>query len=45
MGLCQVTDVPIIWDEIVQWGVTNLKGKDFRANFCKLVWWATIYHI
>lgn len=45
MGLCRVTDVPIIWDEIVQWGVTNLKGKGFRANFFKLVWWATIYHI
>jgi len=44
-GLFLVIDVPIIWNEIVQWEVTNLKGKGFRPTFCKMVLWATIYHI
>ena len=37
MGLHLVTDVPIIWDEIVQWGATNLEGKSFIITFCKMV--------
>ena len=33
MGLCLVNDVSIIWDEIVQPGVTILKGKVLELSF------------
>lgn len=45
IGLCLVADIPVSWEEILKWGIANLKGRGFRAILWKVVWRDSIYHI
>ena len=34
-----------MWEDLIAWGVRELKGNELRVIACKLSWWATVYHI
>lgn len=33
---CLVEDPNTVWEEVMEWGVTELKGKKCQDNLCKL---------
>lgn len=40
-----VHDPPIAWPEIMCMGVSDWRNKTLKANVCKLVWSAAVYHL
>uniref|UniRef100_A0A2N9EMM7 RING-type domain-containing protein n=1 Tax=Fagus sylvatica TaxID=28930 RepID=A0A2N9EMM7_FAGSY len=40
-----VLDASYKWDNLVVWGLGNLKGKSLRVLLCKLAWWSSVYHL
>ena len=45
MRLCLVSNWLFSWEDLIEWGFSNLKGKGMRSNICRLGLWATVYHI
>jgi hypothetical protein len=41
MKKCLVLDPPMVWEEIMCWGVKEWRNKSLKANVCKLAWSAT----
>lgn len=37
-------NIPTNWEELVSWGVRNIKGSS-RVSPCKLAWWSAVYHV
>ena len=35
----------VYWDDIVDWGEKNLKGRSMKAVVCKLAFGVSVYHI
>jgi hypothetical protein len=43
MCWCMIPNPKCCWDEVVSWGLHNLKGASVRAIICKLSWNAIMY--
>lgn len=42
---CMVGDPPLIWEEVMKWGITDLKGRSLNVSLCKLAFGAVVYHL
>jgi hypothetical protein len=42
---CDVENPKIIWDEVVEWGVEDEKGKTLRVILCILAFGTVVYRI
>jgi hypothetical protein len=40
-----VGDPPLIWEEVMKWGITDLKGRSLNVSLCKLAFGAVVYHL
>jgi hypothetical protein len=40
-----VDDPLVIWEDVISWGITGLKGKSLKVSFCKLAIGAVVYNI
>ena len=45
MHCCLVKNPRVFWDDIVDWGEKNLKGRSMKAVVCKLAFGVSVYHI
>jgi hypothetical protein len=45
MGSCLISDPKLVWDEVVEWFSSELKGKNLAVSLCKLCFAATVYHL
>lgn len=45
MVKCLISDIPVLWSDVVLRGLRNLKSRCLQAIVCKLSWSATVYHI
>jgi hypothetical protein len=44
-SICLVGDQSTDWEEVMEWGLTELKGKYMKGTLCKLAWGATVSHM
>lgn len=35
----------VIWEDVISWGKTELKGKSLKVSLCKLAIGAVVYNI
>lgn len=40
-----VDDPHLIWEEVMKWGITDLKGRSLNASLCKLAFGAVVYQL
>ena len=40
-----VDDPLVIWEDVISWGITELKGKSLKVSLCKLAIGAVVYNI
>jgi hypothetical protein len=33
-----ISDPSTYWEDVMEWGLTELKGKNMKATLCKLAW-------
>jgi hypothetical protein len=45
MADCLFENLPVFWEDVVDWGIVMLKGKNLKACSGKLCFEAVIYHI
>jgi hypothetical protein len=45
VGTCIVGNPYVKWEDVLEWGVNDLKGTSHKVSFCKLAIGIVIYHI
>jgi len=45
MAECSISNAPLDWDAIEDWGLKDLKGKGIKANLGRLCLGSTVYNL
>jgi len=45
MAKCSISNAPLDWDAIEDWGLKDLKGKGIKANLGRLCLGSTVYNL
>jgi hypothetical protein len=45
MSFFLISKVHHCWDDLLDRGISSLKGSSLRATVCKMAWWSSAYHI
>jgi hypothetical protein len=42
---CLIEDPSIEWEDVIDWGVKELKGNSLKSTLCMLMLGAVVYHV
>lgn len=45
LGRCMMADPHVVWEDALEWGIKELKGRSLGVNLCKLAFVAVVYHL